>query len=275
MKHIVTMALALCVALAAFACSSSEFEPVGEQASAVNTFYTSTNATTSNVPTDTQVCHPIAIRGIGANSQSFILPGNVPECGGSALVNPSNWQSSWPNVCQPQGSRQGTMILSTMCEPLSNFHGNLSLAAISNTTVLSWGGNGALQAVSGSARLWNVASACWLTGVASMSVGNEYASLTQSGGDWFLNMAGFRSLTGMARCAYLGRHVLAYGQALATTSIRNVSTGMASSQGTCFITQIDGNVGDGGVELSQTTGTWRLIITGGITAARAHCVTYN
>lgn len=247
---------------------------IGQQSQPVATFYFANNSTLSNVPTGTQFCAPTFMSGTDAASQSNILPYNVPECGGAALIS-SNSASAWPNHCvNPASARQGQMSMTVMCEPLSAYHGVPSQAAVSPIYIQSFAPTGLLEAVSGSSTLWNTVSACWLNGAQSLDVGNEYVWLTAPNGNWQLNVQGFRSIAGSAQCAYFGRNVGSYVYASGTPG--NVGhTGMSTSLGRCWPIEIDGQLDQGGWRLNTGTGFWDIEVWGGLSYVKVACTTYN
>jgi hypothetical protein len=275
MKKILVFAFALIC----FGCGGAPSdESATEQSQELSpaTFYLAINGFI-NLPTNTiqkNICHPTLISGSGANSQSVILPGNVPECGGLVGIN-STTVNAYPNSCKPIQSQQGTMLLTTRCEPLSNFG---PVTTGSTTQSLAWNGTGSLEYVEQGVQVaplaptFNTRNACYLSGAGSMSVGNEYTWLAYDSTHAWLNAVGFKGLSASARCSRLGRP----GGPVQTIQAwpGSPATGIPTSSGICLITQINGSIDDGSVTLSPGT-NWVLSITGLVGYARAECYTYQ
>lgn len=260
-------------------CGAVSEETVDEQSQAAVTYYAAWNGATGFPNSNTiltNLCHPTLISGSGAASQSVILPGNVPECGGSVSVG-STAVSAGPNSCfNPPSGRQGTMSMTVRCQPLSDF-GPVTSGSTEYTNM--WNGTGSLEHVSNGQQMlalaptFNTANACYLSGLGSMSVGNEYAWISYDSTYAWLNADGYKGLSDSARCSRLGRA----GGAVQTVHAwpGTPGTGISVASGVCLITQVNGSIDNGGVLLSQSGGVWGLSISGDVGYARAECYTYN
>lgn len=272
MKLFAIVALALAAALSV-SCSDATLEPGAEQSQAAVTYYEAWNSFVNLPSLQTNLCHPVYVNGMGAHSQSFMLPYNVPECGGLVAIG-STTASAYPNSCvSPNSAQQGSMRMKIRCQPLSDF-GPVTLGSTLYQQV--WNGTGTLEAVNAGQRMLplaptaGTANACYLSGLGSMSVGNEYSWITYDSTYAWLNSQGFRGLSTQARCSRLGRA----GGISQTLSAYpgSPAAGPAVASKTCLVTQVDGSLDDGGFELTETGGNWTLSVLGtDVSYVRADC----
>ncbi len=263
--------LLVAVVLFAVGCSSADVEPVAEQAQAA-TYYDAWNSFVSLPSLATNLCHPTYIAGGGAHSQSYMLPYNVPECGGLVAIN-STTASAYPNSCvTPISNQQGSMRMKVRCQPLSDF-GTVTQGSTLFSQV--WNGTGQLESVSYGQQMLplvpaaNRYNACYLSGLGSMSVGNEYSYVNYDSTYAWLNSEGFKGLSTQGRCSRLGRAGGPVSQLHAVTG--TPADGPSVSTHTCLVTKVDGSIDDGGFELTEPAGNWRLSVWGYVTYAGAEC----
>jgi hypothetical protein len=276
------MRLLLTSAFLLSACGSApsdvepEPEPVGVQSQAAVTYIMAWNSFTSLPNLQTHICHPVSIQGQGANSQSHILPGSVPACGGTMGIGPTS-VTAYPNACVvPIHDQQGSMSTLIRCQPKSDF-GAVTFADAEAFHMWNYT-HGVLEPVSAGVQMsqlvpsFNSYNACFLSGLGHMSVGNEYAWITYSGTHAWLNAQGYKGLSARGRCVRLGRA----GGPVATVHAwpGTPGTGISVASGVCFLTQVNGAVDNGGVILGETGGTWSLAVNGSVGYARAECYTY-
>jgi len=267
-------ALAAALAICVSGCSSDSLELTEEQIQQVITYYTATNGSTT-IPINTlalSLCHLVYGEGSGANSQSNIVSGGVPECGGLISIG-SSAVTATPNSCVlPASARQGYLSTTVRCQPLSDFG-----PVTSGYTDFghSWNPTGSLEAVSAGKQMsplvptFNTRNAFYLSGMGSMSVGNEYSWITYDSTNAWVNSQGFKGLSTTARVQRLGRAGGITHTLVATPG--NDGAGPSASTHTCLVTQVNGALDNGGFELEQPGGSWNLRVWDGVTYGRADC----
>lgn len=265
--------------LLAVGCASADLDVPAQQAQPVVTRYEAWNGT-ANFPSastiTTNLCHPVYVNGEGANSQSNMLPYNVPECGGLVSID-STTLSAYPNSCVvPIANAQGSMRMKVRCQPLSDF-GPVTTGSTAFSNV--FGPTGSLEAISYGQQMlphaptFNTRNVCYLSGFGSMSVGNEYGWISYDSVRPWLNTQGFRSISTSARCSRLGRPGGHTSTLHATTG--TPANGPSVSTHTCLVTKVDGSLDDGGFELTEPNGNWQLRVWGLVSYAGADCYSRN
>lgn len=276
MKKILSC-LAFCTVF--LGCASADFDIPAQQSQEVTTYYEAWNSTTSlpSVNTiTTNLCHITYANGEGAHSQSNMLPYNVPECGGLASID-STTLSAYPNSCVvPVANAQGSMRMKVRCQPLSDF-GTVTTGSTAFDNV--FGPTGSLESVSYGQQMlahsptFNTRNVCYLSGLGSMSVGNEYSWVNYDSTHSWVNSVGFKGLSTSARCSRLGRAGGITHALHATPGLP--ATGPSVSTHTCLVTKVDGSLDDGGFDLTEPGGNWRLSSWGLVSYVGADCYSRN
>ena len=231
---------------------------------------------TSTLPAAKGFYHPTYFGGSNAHGGSKLLGGTAWEYGATLSSNSSSSMSA--TVPYPGAGRWA------MIEVQYNAWANWAPAGTPTLTgehLKSWNSNGTLQAVSGSNDMQNGNFICWIEGLGSQSGSGERQVLTgvsgpyPSGWLWRQTVAGYKALSGAARCAYLGEVYSLTAHAVAGQS-ESVSLGVSVSGNTCFFQAIEGSVDDGFAYLGRDApdGNWYVQADGSVESAEAYCIGY-
>ncbi|HMJ52025.1 MAG TPA: hypothetical protein VK540_08105 [Polyangiaceae bacterium] len=279
MKHIATTALALCVALI-LSCSdaANETVDVGQSQTPLVSNFTVTNGSVQLPPDATHLCHATKFTCSGAHLNLPPIGFGVYTDGGWLHVGASSttvpgYAVALPNYTSGQNAK-GNCRVDVQCDQWANFHG--TAGGVSPETEMHWFYSGGSPAFENGAvtMAWGLDVACFISHTYGMSNVGERVEIIPGavgGWNWQLQVAGFRSIAGSSRCAWLGRPVQAWQFLQATPSGPGIST-ISPSNGVCFITDMEGVVDDGTVRIVGNP--MRLEAVGQVTKAKAACTTY-
>lgn len=279
MRAAIPYDLSIIATMALLACGEAHAPAdLAGQAQAANTSYSAVNGATNTQWAADKFCHPVYFGGVGAHAGAPLVSG-IPTNGGFVE---NGWLTNWPaSSLTAQPYQSGTMAATAECHAFADFHGSGWMGQTSQFDhSLSWSDNAAASPVSGSlSNLWDVNSMCWIDGVAGMSESTAAANLTTfadpsvpPGQRWRLSASGFRAHTARARCAWVGRNAAIALWYRATPQSPQATSSLLTTQGTCFIHKVFGNLDDGSV-LWRKGLVWRLEVTGDVTA-EGYCVPY-
>jgi hypothetical protein len=237
-----------------------------------------TNGTASLPSENTYFCHPIAMSGSGAHSQSPLMKWGVPAWGAQHAVSASSSAPSMtaiPNAAGPL-PHAGQASIEVQCDKWTNFTpgaGNgYSQSWLKNW---NWQGTTVPEWVSGSETLWDTNSVCYLDSLGSTYITEKSFLTIPNGWNWQLTVEGYKAVSGGARCAWLGE-VPAWNSAvwLSASTGAPANSGMSPALGFCLVYRVHGNLDDGGWRLNPTSGSWILEVSGGVDHAQAYCLPY-
>lgn len=261
MKSIILLAVVCPVV----GCSSAvEVEPTEETAQASTAYLASNSSVT--LPS-TGFCHPINFWGAGAHSGARVMSWGVPASGGWSV------QTGGAAHAFPYNTSSGLFVGNYECHDWSEITQKSSTPGVDAPKGLGWAETSNTVSVTGSVAMsgWSNNSPCWLDGVGHLSVPGERAWMSLVAGTWTLNAEGFPALFAQARCAWLGRAVQPPSILTATPGV-SPTEAFGPSAGTCFLTEVVGNVDDGFAGWRKQT-PWKLEVTAGL-RARGYCVRY-
>lgn len=281
MNHRTHWALACIAALCLFAtaCSdagvneSSTVDTVSEQAEPLVYNYTATNGCTSLPSPSQYFCHVTRMVSSGGHSLQVLFPPYGLPAAGSLIGGDTSSVCARTNAGQTAPNTNAR--IDVQCDSWFNFHGNSSAGYTYTGAGLSWTHPGYASWVGGVQPLNRPFpdEICDLTYLGSFSWPDERAVLYVSPSTWLweLQVSGWKSLSGGARCATLGRPVSNHQWLNATPGRPGVSS-LSPSQGVCLIYDVTGSLDDGGVRIVGNP--MQLEASGTIVNAKAYCIAY-